>query len=142
MRQLHADADYTVTFEPIDGGTVIDANYAVASIFSIWATDKVEGCTGRDLIGAALSIYGSRTTILTFNAHNKQVEELTLLKIENKFKWVVTNPKCEILPKSKNFSPEGVKSCYDNPAYLKVIQYYCIHGYSIRYSSSISNDAY
>ena len=93
MRTLNEEADYVVTFEPLDGGSIIDANYSVASIFSIWSTDKVVGCTGRDLVGAALSIYGSRTTILTYNAHNKQVEELTLLKIGNKYRWVVTNPK-------------------------------------------------
>src|SRR5437667_5453829 len=98
MKILNEEADYVVTFEAIDGGTILDANYSVASIFSIWGSDKLDGLTGRDLIGAALAIYGSRTTILTFNAHNKQVEELTLLKLNNKYRWVVTNPKCEILP--------------------------------------------
>lgn len=142
MRQLNENSDYVVTFEPIDGGTIIDANYSVASIFSIWGTDKIVGSTGRDLIGAALAIYGSRTTILTFNAHNKQVEELTLLKIGNKYRWVVTHPKLEVLSKATSFSPEGVKACYDNPAYLKLIQYYCVQGHSIRYSSAISNDIY
>jgi fructose-1,6-bisphosphatase len=121
MRQINSEADYVVTFEPIDGGSIVDANYAVGSIFSIWATDNLKEVTGRDLIGAALSIYGSRTTILTFNAHNKHVEELTLLRLNNKYRWVVTNPKLEIQATCHNFSPEGVKACYDNPAYLKII---------------------
>lgn len=102
----------------------------------------MEGCSGKDLIGAALSIYGSRTTILTYNTHNQTVEELTLLKFGTKSKWVVTNPKLEILPKARNFSPEGVKACFENQTYLKLIKNYCISGYSIRYSSSLSNDAY
>jgi fructose-1,6-bisphosphatase len=96
MRTLKEDAQYVVTFEPIDGGAIVDANYSVASIFAIWATDKIQGSTGRDLVGAALSIYGSRTTILTFNAENKQVEEQTLLKVGTQYKWVVTNPRLEI----------------------------------------------
>lgn len=69
-----------MTFDPIDGGTIIDANYAVASIFGIWKKQDINGCTGRDLMGAALSIYGSRTTMLLYNTHSKQVEELTLIK--------------------------------------------------------------
>ena len=69
-----------MTFDPIDGGTIIDANYSVASIFGIWRNCEINGSTGRDLKGAALSIYGSRTTMLLYNSHSRQVEELTLVK--------------------------------------------------------------
>lgn len=77
---MNKSGEYIVTFDPIDGGTVVEANYAVASIFGIWKKDEINGCTGRDLAGAALSIYGSRTTILVYNSHSKAVEELTLIK--------------------------------------------------------------
>ena len=77
--EIHPEGEYTVTIDPIDGGTVIDANYSVASIFGIWK-QYVDGSTGRDLMGAALSIYGSRTTMLLYNTHSKFVEELTLVK--------------------------------------------------------------
>ena len=115
-----------MTFDPIDGGTVVDANYSVASIFGIWKSSSVIGSTGRDLVGAALSIYSSRTTILLYNSYSKSVEELTLVKRGTKTKWLVTVPKFEIQEKSKNFSPEGVKSCFENQAYLKVFEYYCM----------------
>lgn len=119
--------EFIVTFDPIDGGTVIEANYAVASIFGIWRKDEVNGCTGRDLAGAALAIYGSRTTLLLYNSHAKVVEELTLIK-RNKAapKWIVTIPKFSFTPKARNFSPEGVKSCYEDPGYLKVFEHYVI----------------
>ena len=132
-----------MTFDAIDGGTVIDANFAIASIFGIWKQQDVNGCTGRDLVGAALSIYGSRTKMLLFNSHSKVVEELTLIKKGKRpVKWVVTIPRFEFTAKAKNFSPEGVKSCYENKGYLKVIQNYIIQGYSIRYSSSMAADCY
>jgi len=51
-------------------------------------------------------------------------------------------PKFEFQPKSRNFSPEGVKSCCENESYLKVFEYYCMQGYSIRYSSSMAVDCY
>lgn len=100
------------------------------------------GNTGRDLVGAALSIYSSRTTMLLYNCYTKCVEELTLVKRGNKVKWLVTIPKFEIQEKSRNFSPEAVKSCFENQAYLKVFEYYCMQGYSIRYSSSMAVDCY
>ena len=74
----------------------MDANYSVASIFGIWRNKSVNGSTGRDLVGAALSIYSSRTTMLLYNSHTKCVEELTLVKRGTKSKWLVTIPKFEI----------------------------------------------
>jgi len=97
FQELNKEGEYIVTFDPIDGGTVIEANYAVASIFSIWKKEDINGCTGRDICGAALSLYGSRTTMLLFNSHSKTVEELTLIKRSNKpAKWIVTIPKFEL----------------------------------------------
>lgn len=81
--------------------------------------------------------------MLLYNSHSKVVEELTLTKRAKRApKWIVTIPRFEFLPKAKNFSPEGVKSCYENKGYLKVIQNYIIQGYSIRYSSSMAVDVY
>jgi len=66
--EMNPDGEYMVTFDPIDGSSVIDSNFAVASVFAIWKTKDINGMTGRDLVGAALSIYGSRTTIILYNA--------------------------------------------------------------------------
>ena len=71
MNELNPDGTYTVTFDPIDGSTVVDANFAVASVFAIWeSAGDLDGLTGRDLAGAALAIYGSRTTIILYNTQN------------------------------------------------------------------------
>ena len=59
-----------VTFDPIDGSNVIDSNFSVASVFAVWRTKDINGKTGRDLAGAALSVYGSRTTIILYNTQN------------------------------------------------------------------------
>ena len=62
------DGEYFVTFDPIDGSSVIDCNFSVGSIFGLWATKDLEGKTGRELVGAAISIYGTRTTLIIYNA--------------------------------------------------------------------------
>ena len=98
---------------------------------------------GKNMVGAALAIYGSRTCILLYNTHTKQVEELTLLKVgDGPAKWIVTAPKLIIAPKASNFSPEGVKTCYENETYLKLFQYYAVQGFSIRYTSCVAMDFY
>jgi hypothetical protein len=49
------------------------------------------------------------------------VEELTLMKVGTKEKWLVTNPKIEIGPQAKLFSISS-KGIYDNPALWNVFE--------------------
>lgn len=93
FNSLSEDGTYFVTFDPIDGSSVIDCNFSVGTIYGIWDTKDLEGKTGRNLVGAALAVYGTRTTLCIYNAQNNLVEELTLMQIGSKKKWIVTNPK-------------------------------------------------
>ena len=65
MNELNPDGEYTVTF---DGSQVVDSNFSVASVYAIWKSKDINGLTGRNLEGAALAVYGSRTTIILYNA--------------------------------------------------------------------------
>ena len=38
----------------------------------------MDGYTGRDVVGAALACYGSRTCVLVYNQIENRVDELTL----------------------------------------------------------------
>lgn len=136
---MNPEGEYTVTFDPIDGSGVIDSNFAVASLFAVWRTKNIEGMTGRDLVGAGISVYGSRTTIILYNAQNKKVEELTLLRMGTHERWIVTTPELKIQPDAKLFAP-ALRSSYDNPNYLKIFETCCLKGYSIRYSGAFAID--
>ena len=82
MTYLCADGQYIVTFDPLDGSSIIDTNGAVGSIFAIWKRnpnqESLDGNTMNDIVGAALSTYGSRTSIVVYNAKSDRVDELTL----------------------------------------------------------------
>jgi sedoheptulose-bisphosphatase len=131
-----------VTFDPIDGSTVIDSNFSIASVFAIWeATGELNGITGRQMIGAALSVYGSRTTIVLYNTQNHRVEELTLLKMGSKERWIVTIPDLKIAADAKIFAP-ALKSAYEIPSYLSIFEEYCLKGLSLRYSGAFAVDCY
>ena len=67
LNNVSEDGEYFVTFDPIDGSSVIDCNFSVGSIFGIWNCKTIEGKTGKNLVGAALSVYGTRTTIAIYN---------------------------------------------------------------------------
>lgn len=136
---LTEDGEYTVTFDPIDGSSVIDCNFSVGSIFGIWAGKTVIGQTGRKMVGAALAIYGTRTTCSVFNPQSNHVEEMTLMKIGNREKWIVTTPKVELGTQAKLFSI-STKGIYDNPSLWKVYEQYINAGFSLRYSGCAALD--
>lgn len=137
--ELNKDGSYYVTYDPIDGTSVIDCNFSVGSIFGIWATTDLEGKSGRDLVGAALAIYGTRTTILIYNTQSNHVEELTLMKIGRKEKWIVSNPKIELAPQAKLFSISS-QGVYDNPSLWKIYEEYITSGFSLRHSGCAALD--
>lgn len=85
MTILNPDGQFIVTFDPLDGSSVIDANMSVGSIFAIWKRkpglgedDHMLGFTGKDVIGAALASYGSRTCMVVYNAIHNRVDEVGL----------------------------------------------------------------
>ena len=83
MVPLNQEGEYIVTFDPLDGSSVVEANMAVGSIFGIWKkrpdqNESMEGYSGREMVGAALATYGHRTSILVHNLACDQVDELCL----------------------------------------------------------------
>ena len=71
MTYLCPEGQYIVTFDPLDGSSVIESNLAVGSIFAIWnripGKESFEGRCGNEIVGAVLSCYGSRTSALVYN---------------------------------------------------------------------------
>lgn len=53
---------YSVGFDPLDGSSIIDANFAVGSIFGVWPGDKLLGRTGREQV--SLSARRVRSPVL------------------------------------------------------------------------------
>lgn len=97
--------------------------------------------TGKDLCGAAIAIYGSRTSILIYNTQNNKIEELTLLRMGKNERWIVTNPDMKIKEDAKLFSP-ATRAAYEHPKYLELFETYCKKGISIRYSGCFAVDCY
>ena len=78
ITHLCEEGQYMVTFDPLDGSSIVDTNFTIGSIFAIWPKGDITKMTGRDMVGAALALYGSRTNCLLYNAINDCVDEVTL----------------------------------------------------------------
>jgi sedoheptulose-bisphosphatase len=54
---------YSVAFDPLDGSSIIDSNFAVGTIWGAWEGNRLTGISGKGIKCAGISIYGPRTTI-------------------------------------------------------------------------------
>lgn len=52
---------FCVAFDPLDGSSIVDTNFAVGTIFGVWPGDKLKDITGRQQAAAGMGIYGPRT---------------------------------------------------------------------------------
>ena len=81
--KLNENGKFFVTFDPLDGSSIIDSNLAIGTIAGIWrkepgVNEPIGLCARKDMVGAALSCYGSRTNIVVYNQCSESVDELTL----------------------------------------------------------------
>jgi sedoheptulose-bisphosphatase len=64
---LCEEGEFIVTFDPLDGSSIIDTNFAIGAIFAIWPKGDLFTMTGRDCIASMTGIFGSRTSMLTYD---------------------------------------------------------------------------
>ncbi|GIL86148.1 hypothetical protein Vretimale_13829 [Volvox reticuliferus] len=55
---------YTVVFDPLDGSSIIGANFAVGTIFGIWPGGSPVGRAGRQQSAAVYAVYGPQTILV------------------------------------------------------------------------------
>jgi len=150
LTKLNEKGKFVVTFDPLDGSSIIDSNLAIGTIAGIWkkpdGQDDLTGITARgNMVGAALSCYGSRTNIVVYNEKTKTVDELTLQrksKDEEDNQWVMSQKGMKIKPEGRFFSPGNAKSMKYNKGYKECIQYWCKNGYTLRYSGGMAPDCF
>jgi len=145
--ELHdmSGEQFIVTFDPLDGSSIIDVNWAVGTIWAIWPADdkKLIGFTGKKMVSAGIALYGPRTTVVKYNAESDSVEELTLKRTEHgKSYWHKTMEKIRVAEKTKIFAPANLRATSDNKAYEELFEFWRKSKYTLRYSGGLVPDIY
>jgi sedoheptulose-bisphosphatase len=142
VTMLDDNGKYIVTFDPLDGSSIVDTNFTIGSIFAIWPRGDLNTMSGRDIVGGALALYGSRTNVLIHNPVTDQVDEVTLQKHGEEYKWIITKKNFRIKAEGRYFSPGNTRSIGYNKGYLDCIQFWSRNGYHLRYSGGMAPDCY
>jgi fructose-1,6-bisphosphatase I len=133
--ELQKDAPYSVVFDPLDGSSLVDVNFAIGSIFGIYEGSTVIGKTSRDLVAALYIIYGPRT-LLVYST-GKGVHEFILNEVGE---FTLLRENLGIADTAKNFSPGNLRAIDDNPAYGKLLQHWLDEKLTLRYSGCMASD--
>lgn len=135
---------YSVAFDPLDGSSVIDANFAVGTILGIWPGDSLLNRTGREQACSLVVQYGPRVTAAI--AFNEQItangEPISFEITMHNTGWVVTKSRLVISPVSKTFAPGNLRATLDNPEYKTLVDYWIEQQYTLRYSGGLVPDIY
>jgi len=141
---------YTISFDPLDGSSNIDANVSIGSIFGISRkiTEGVKGGLedllqpGRNQIAAGYCLYGSATMIVLSLGHG--VYGFTLDNSLGEF--ILTHPNIKIKPRGNIYSiNEGNSKFWDAPTTTYVNRIKSGEGrspYSLRYIGSMVADVH
>lgn len=134
--QLKADSGrYSVTVDPLDGSSLLDANLSVGSIFGIHEGHLLDERTGREsLVAAMYVLYGPETT-LVYTA-GQGVHEFTLDGVGN---WVLAQENLHLDGKRKIYSPGGKRSEWttNHRDFINDIEK---QGHTLRYSGALVAD--
>lgn len=137
---------FSVGFDPLDGSSIIDANFSVGSIYGLWPGKGVLHRTGRQQVASAVAMYGPRTTLCialpstSTNLGKDAVLELTL--INQLTEWKLSRESIMIQPYGKCFAPGNLRATNDNEKYHALVQHWIKERYTLRYSGGMVPDVY
>lgn len=133
--ELSSSGKYCVVFDPLDGSSLFDVNFAIGSIFGIYAGNDFIGKTAREQVAAFYILYGPRTTLVY--SVGKGSHEFT---IDEKGEAVLLRENLTIAEKGKNFGPGNLTG--DNQKFMALAQKWIESGKTIRYSGAMVADAH
>eukprot|EP00878_Enallax_costatus_P000105 GHUV01000141.1.p1 GENE.GHUV01000141.1~~GHUV01000141.1.p1 ORF type:complete len:429 (+),score=122.25 GHUV01000141.1:93-1289(+) len=129
---------FCVAFDPLDGSSIVDTNFAVGTIFGVWPGDKLKDIDGRQQAAAGMGIYGPRTVFCLAVAGYPGTHEFLLM---DDGKWVHVKETTEI-GEGKLFAPGNLRATFDNPAYERLISHYLGEKYTLRYTGGMVPDVF
>jgi len=138
VREMHKDGKFCICWDPLDGSSIVDNNWAVGTIIGIWGSETgIIGASGRDQVTAMVALYGPRTTV--FVALDDGLYEFTY-GANGVDGWICSRERIEIAKETKIFSPANLRAAQDVPEYKELVDYWMENRYTLRYTGGLVPD--
>ncbi|MBU2260081.1 fructose-1,6-bisphosphatase [Patescibacteria group bacterium] len=133
--ELSKNAPYSVVFDPLDGSSLVEANFAIGSIVGIYEGDTILGRKPSEQVAALYVLYGPRTTLIY--STGKGVHEFILNDVGE---FILLREFLGIADDAKNYSPGNLRALKDNKGYKSVMQEWLDSELTLRYSGCMVAD--
>ena len=154
VKPCNPNGRFTVCWDPLDGSSIVDNNWAVGTMIGIWSkesgsgADGLIGATGRDQVTALIALYGPRTTVLV--GLDDGVYEFSYgctpdgcqLPDGSFEPWICSRKQIKINPDTRIFSPANMRAGNQVEGYKQLLNFYQDEGYTLRYSGGLVPDVY
>ncbi len=129
------DGKFAVAFDPLDGSSLVDSNFALGAIFGIFPGKTFLEKTGNDLLAGGYLIFGPRTKFVF--ATSEGIWEFT----ENAIgEFTLSRENFVISPDAQYFAPGNLRAIRENPRYEKLISHFAKTPLTLRYSGGMVPD--
>eukprot|EP00747_Dinoflagellata_sp_TGD_P147937 gnl/TRDRNA2_/TRDRNA2_176863_c0_seq10.p1 gnl/TRDRNA2_/TRDRNA2_176863_c0~~gnl/TRDRNA2_/TRDRNA2_176863_c0_seq10.p1 ORF type:complete len:452 (-),score=107.35 gnl/TRDRNA2_/TRDRNA2_176863_c0_seq10:283-1638(-) len=154
VKKCNPEGEYTVCWDPLDGSSIVDNNWAVGTMVGVWGSksgtgaDGMLGATGRDQVTSLVALYGPRTTVLV--ALDDGVYEFSYgctpdgcqLSDGSFEPWICSRSRITISPECKIFAPANLRATSEVEGYKHLVEHYMENKYTLRYSGGLVPDVY
>ncbi|KKP39651.1 MAG: fructose-1,6-bisphosphatase, fructose-1,6-bisphosphatase I [Candidatus Peregrinibacteria bacterium GW2011_GWF2_33_10] len=131
---LNENGQYSVAYDPLDGSSLVNVNFAVGTILGVFKFKEFLGKTPKEMSAAAFAVYGPRTTIVLSIGNG--THEFTLRHSE----FVMTRENLKIKENTKIFAPGNLKAAITENWYRNILKYWLDSAYKLRYSGGMVPD--
>lgn len=141
LKETNPDGKYYVCWDPLDGSSIVDNNWAVGTMIGVWdESTGLIGATGRDQVTSVVALYGPRTTVLV--KLDDGVYEFTYGAEGQDADWICSRERIQISPECKIFAPANMRAAQDLEGYKQLLDHYMENKYTLRYSGGLVPDVY
>ncbi len=133
--EFSSTAPYSVVYDPLDGSSLVDVNFAVGSIFGIYRGNALIGKKPKQQVAALYLLYGPRT-LLVYSTGNG-VHEFIL---NDTGEFVLQREFLNVADAAKNFAPGNLGSIMVDTPYHNVFHAWLQDKMTLRYSGCMVAD--
>ncbi|MFA6259226.1 MAG: class 1 fructose-bisphosphatase [Candidatus Peribacteraceae bacterium] len=132
--ELEPTAPYSVAFDPLDGSSLIEANFAIGSIFGIYEGD-VLGQKPSAQVAALYVLYGPRTLLVYSTGQG-----VHMFILNDIGEYILLESHLGVADDAKNYSPGNLRALEDNDAYKRILHRWLDTQLTLRYSGCMVAD--
>ena len=154
MKPCNPNGRFTVCWDPLDGSSIVDNNWAVGTMIGIWSKESVPARMASSAPPAATR--SPRSSPSTAPHHRARGSRRWRVRVfsygctpdgcqlpDGTYEpWICSRAKIEVAKDCRIFSPANLRAAKEVAGYKRLVEHYMDDKYTLRYSGGLVPDIY